>query len=171
MKAQPTIAMSETTKFPRTIRLDVSDLNVFPAAAEPGEWAVPGTFAYSDTEPDSLSGKEQLAFKGGWLGVESFGRSTFVQVSSVTYAQLDTIVERLAAHFVAHYGAPDMPAAIPAAQEEANDAIGLCAHEVGTLLAIERTFTEDGVAEKIRVVEPPGEGLHAKIWEIVEDGE
>ena len=161
--------MSETTKFPRTIRMDASDLNVFPAAAEPGEWAVPGTFAYSDAEPDSLSGKDQLAFKSGWLGVESFGRSTFVQVASVTYEQLDTIVERLAAHFIAHYGAPDMPAAIPAAQEEADYAIGLCAHEVGTLLAIERAFTEEGIAEKIRIVEPRGERLHAKIWEIVED--
>ena len=169
MKAQPTNAMSESTKFPRTIRLDVSDLNVFPAAAEPGEWAVPGTFAYSDTEPASLSGKEQLAFEGGWLGVESFGRSTFVQVSSATYEQLDTIVERLAAHFVDRYGAPGMPAAIPVAQEEADYAIGLCDHEVGTLLAIERAFTEDGVTEKIRVVKPRGEDLHAKIWEIVED--
>lgn len=163
--------MSETAKFPRTIRLDASDLNVFPAAAEPGEWAVPGTFAYSDTEPGSLSGKDQLAFKGGWLGIESFGRATFVQVASVTYEQLDAIVERLAAHFVDHYGAPDMPAAIPAAQEEADYAIGLCAHEVGTLLAIERAFTEEGVAEKFRTVEPGGEGVHARIWEIVEDGE
>lgn len=161
--------MSETTKFPRTLRMDASDLNVFPAAAEPGEWAVPGTFAYSDTEPGSLSGKEQLAFKSGWLGIESLGRSTFVQVSSVTYEQLDTIVEQLAAHFVDQFGAPDMPSAIPVAQEEADYAIGLCAHEVGTLLAIERTFNEEGVAEKIRVVAPRGDGLHAKIWEIVED--
>ena len=161
--------MSETTKFPRTIRLDVSDLNVFAAAAEPGEWAVTGTFAYSDTEPASLSGKDQLAFKNGWLGIESFGRSTFVQVASVTYEQLDSIVEQLAAHFVAQYGAPDMPAAVPVAQDEADYAIGLCAHAVGTLLAIERAFTEDGIAEKIRVVEPRGEGLHAKIWEIVEE--
>ena len=161
--------MSETTKFPRTIRMDASDLNVFPAAAEPGEWAVPGTFAFSDTEPGSLTGKEQLAFKSGWLGIESFGRATFVQVTSVTYEQLDTIVERLAAHFIAHYGAPDMPAAIPAAQEEADYAIGLCDHEVGTLLAIERAFTEEGIADKFRTVEQRGEPLHARIWEIVED--
>ena len=30
-------------KFPRTIRLDPSDVKVFPLAAEPGEWAVPGS--------------------------------------------------------------------------------------------------------------------------------
>ncbi len=71
-------------KFTRTIRLDPSDVKVFPLAAEPGEWAVAGTFAFADTEPAALSRKEQLAFKSGWLGTGSFGRSTLVQVVYIT---------------------------------------------------------------------------------------
>ena len=38
-------------KLARTIRLDVSDTNVFTAAAKPGEWAVTGTFAFADSDP------------------------------------------------------------------------------------------------------------------------
>ena len=70
-------------KFPRTIRLDVSDANAFPLAAEPEEWAVTGTFAFADADPAAMTGKEQLAFRNGWLGTDSFGRSTFIQVSVI----------------------------------------------------------------------------------------
>ena len=155
--------------FPRTIRMDNSDLNVFPRAAEPEEWAVPGTFAFANTESGSLSGKALLAFASGWLGINSFGRSTLVQVSPITYEELDDVMHKLGAHLVAEYGAPNLAAAMPAAQEETNYAIELCQHEPGTLLAIEREFTEKGVGEKVRVITPKGEKPHAKIWEIVED--
>lgn len=163
--------MAEALKFPRTIRLDASDVHVFAHAAEPGEWAVPGSFAYSNVESDALAGKERRAFVSGWLGTASFGRSTFVQVASVTYEELDAIVERLAGHFVAAYGAPDLAAALPAAQEETRYAISLCDHDPGTLLAIARVFTENGIAERVRVVMPKSERLHARIWGIVADGE
>ncbi|MDH3234077.1 MAG: DUF6505 family protein, partial [Alphaproteobacteria bacterium] len=43
--------------FPRTIRLDASDAHVFERAAEPGEWAVTGTFVFAGDTPDQLSGK------------------------------------------------------------------------------------------------------------------
>ena len=63
-------------KLARLIRLDDSDLNVFDAPAEPGEWAVPGTFAFSNWTEDDLSGKARQAFAHGWLGLESFGRGS-----------------------------------------------------------------------------------------------
>jgi len=44
-------------KFLRTLRLDDSDISVFPKAAEPGEFAVPGTFSFSGEEEDR---KERL---------------------------------------------------------------------------------------------------------------
>ena len=44
-------------RFPRAIRLDNSDLQVFESVAEPGEWAVPGAFAFSDADPQDLTGK------------------------------------------------------------------------------------------------------------------
>ena len=44
-------------KFPRTIRLDVSDANAFPLAAQPEEWAGTGTFAFADAAPAAMTGK------------------------------------------------------------------------------------------------------------------
>lgn len=156
-------------KFPRVIRLDVSDENAFPLAAEPKEWAVTGTFAFADTDPSGFSNKEQLAFKNGWLGTESFGRATFVQVSIIPDEQLDETVRRLAAHLHDRYGAPDMLAAVEAARQETEYAADLCDHPAGTLLAIEREFTDEGVVERIRVIAKKDEGAHAKIWSVVED--
>jgi hypothetical protein len=156
-------------KFPRTIRLDVSDLNVFPLPAEPNEWAITGTFAFADADPAALSNKEQLAFKSGWLGTDSFGRSTFVQVAVIPDEHFEDVVRRVAAHLRERYGAPDMLAAVEAARAEAEYTSDLCDHPAGTLLAIAREFTEDGVAERIRVIPPNDEGAHARIWSVVED--
>ncbi len=49
-------------KFLRAIRLDDSDTHVYEQASEPGEWAVPGSFAFLNTEPQSLQGKQLQAF-------------------------------------------------------------------------------------------------------------
>jgi len=156
-------------KFPRTVRLDVSDANAFPLAAEPGEWAVTGTFAFADAGPETLSAKEQLAFKNGWLGTGTFGRATFVQVAVISEPELDDVVRCLARHLFEAYGAPDMLAATEAARAEALDTADVCDHPAGTLLGVEREFTGEGVSEKIRVIEPQGEGAHARIWSVVDD--
>ncbi len=156
-------------KFPRTIRLDPSDVKVFPLAAEPGEWAVPGTVAVADAEPPSLCRKDQLAFKSGWLGTGSFGRSTMVQVVDITAEQYDEVVRMIADHLVSEYGAPDTDRALAAARDEAADAAGLCDHPVNTLLAIEREFTDDGISERVRAITPEPAGAHTRVWEIVED--
>jgi hypothetical protein len=156
-------------KFPRTIRLDVSDENAFPLAAGAEEWALTGTFAFADADPAALSNKEQLAFRNGWLGADSFGRATFVLVAEISDEEYEAVVSRLAGHIFEHYGAPDMLAAAEAARGEARYAAGLCDHPIGTMLGIEREFTSDGVAERIRVIPKPDDGQHAKIWSIVED--
>lgn len=157
-------------KLPRTIRLDPSDTMVFPAAADPGEWAVTGTFAFVDANPTDMDNKTQLAFKSGWLGTASFGRSTFVQIAVVPDAEADRITRALAAHLFDAYGAPDMLAALEAARGEIDYASTLCDHPAGTLLAIEREMTEDGIGERIRVVPRPDEdGGHAQIWSFVEE--
>ncbi len=156
-------------KFPRTIRLDISDANAFPLAAEPEEWAVTGTFAFADTDPAAMTNKEQLAFRNGWLGTESFGRSTFVQVAVIPDSEFEDVVRKLAACLFERYGAPDMLVAADAAREEAEYTASLCDHSAGTMLAIERDFSDEGVTEKIRVIPAQGEGAHAKIWSVVED--
>ena len=111
------------------------------------------------TKPDLNDPAQRAAYRRELQGVAKPLRYT-----GVAFALLGAVLA-----IVRSKWAPQMPSAIPVAQEEADYAIGLCAHEVGTLLAIERTFNEEGVAEKIRVVAPRGDGLHAKIWEIVED--
>ena len=72
----------------RVIRLDDSDLNVFDPAADIGEWAISGAFAFSDWTEADLVGKARQAFANGWLGLDSFGRSTFVAVAPVTAGDL-----------------------------------------------------------------------------------
>ena len=67
-------------KLLRTIRLDPSDTFIFADAAEPGEWAVSGAFMFADDDPAKLEGKSRSAFRGGFLGVQSFGWSTLVQI-------------------------------------------------------------------------------------------
>ncbi|MCK5777796.1 MAG: hypothetical protein KAH11_03325 [Rhodospirillales bacterium] len=157
-------------KLPRTIRLDPSDTNVFALAAAPGEWAVTGTFAFVDATPEQMDNKTQLAFKSGWLGLSSFGFSTFVQVTVVPEGEDEAAARALATHLFEDYGAPDMLMALTAAKSEIAYAASLCDQPAGTLLAIEREMTEDGITEKIRVMPRPDEdGGHAQIWSLTED--
>jgi len=155
-------------KLPKTIRLDVSDQNTFPLAAEAGEWAVTGTFSFSGMDAEGMSNKEQLAFRNGWLGLGSFGRASLVQVSSVTDEEYEEIVRALAAHLHRDYNAPDMMAAVDAARMEASDAEAICNHPPGTLLSMERELTDEGIVERIHVISP-GHDDHARIWTIEAD--
>ena len=154
------------TRLPRTIRLDQSDLSVFEAAALPGEWAVSGAFAFVDADPAELTGKRGQAFKNGFLGVETFGRSTFVSVATVNEETYADVVETLAAQLLRLYGAPNPDAAREAAREELLFAASLCEHAPGTLLGVQRRFADEGIVESFRVVTPPAEGEHARVWDV-----
>lgn len=156
-------------KFPRCIRLDVSDAYVYARAAEPGEWAVPGGFAFAGRDPATFDTKEALAFRSGWLGTESFGWCSLVEVAEIEEVAFSQVVERLARHFVSTCGAPDVAAALPAAREVADDAVALCEHKVNTLLALERDITDEGIVERFRVIVPERAQEHAKIWAIEPD--
>ena len=73
-------------KLPRTVRFDQSDSQVYETAAEDGEWAVPGGFAFADDSAETLTGKRRQAFANGFLGLASFGHATFVTVASADEA-------------------------------------------------------------------------------------
>src|SRR3954464_377364 len=103
--------LRECMKLIRTIRLDPSDTFVFEPAAEPGEWAVSGAFAFWSANGDRLEGKAHSAFRSGFLGVGSLGWSTLVQIVEATAADRAALVERLAQQLVAQFGAPDIAAA------------------------------------------------------------
>ena len=75
------------SRLPRTLRLDPSDRVVFTRAAEPGEWAVPGGFAFWDEDPAALPGKRRQEFRAGFLGLASFGWSTLVEVAEAAPAE------------------------------------------------------------------------------------
>jgi len=139
----------------RTIRFDDSDARVFDRAAEPGEWAISGGFAFSDFTEDDLSGKARQAFANGWLGLDSFGRATFVAVAEITEAEYEAQIEALGAHFVSAYGAPDTSAARPVAEEELALMRAMCEdHDPNTLLIVERSLVPAGVSEAYRTIAP-----------------
>ena len=145
-------------RLPRTIRLDASDAVVFAQAAEPGEWAVAGTFLFAGRSPESLSRKEQIAFRTGFLGVESFGHSTLVAVSEASEEEREGAVEALAGQLVARLGAPDVEVARPAANEEIALAQDLCrGHDVGTLIALYRSREGEAIREQFRTLKPRDE--------------
>jgi len=139
----------------RTLRFDDSDARVFETAAEPGEWAISGAFAFSNWSADDLTGKARQAFANGWLGLESFGRATFVAVARIEPAEYAALVDRLAAHFVERYGAPDLAAARPVAEEELGFMRGMCEdHDPNTLLVVSRELVDAGVSESFRAIRP-----------------
>ncbi len=158
-------------RFPRTIRLDISDTRVYERAAEPGEWAVSGAFVFAGRDPEQLSAKERQAFARGFLGVSSFGWSTFVQVAEISEDEYRGVVELLARRAVHDFGAPDRDTAITAAREEAEFVVGLCQHKIHTLLGVEREIGSEGIVERFRVIAPPRDMPHARIWDIVADEE
>ena len=146
------------TRLPRTIRLDPSDTVVFAQAAEPGEWAVPGTFLFWDRAPDSLSRKDAIAFRSGFLGVASFGHSTLVAVQEASAAERSAIVDALARQLVTHLGAPTVAAARPAAEEEVALAESLCRdHALNTLIALHRKHDAGTIREQFRTLKPRDE--------------
>src|SRR6185295_11798104 len=91
----------------RTIRLDPSDTFVFEHAAEPGEWAVSGAFAFWNADAGKLEGKARSAF----LGAQSLGWSTLVQIVEATEQDRAAVVDMLAQRLVERFGAPDLAAA------------------------------------------------------------
>ncbi|EIE49582.1 hypothetical protein AL036_05520 [Salipiger aestuarii] len=139
----------------RAIHFDESDMRVFASPARTGEWCLSGGFEFSDWSEADLAGKARQAFANGWLGLETFGRVTFVAVTQVEPGELDALTDKLAAHFVTYYGAPSTEAARPVAAEELSQMVDLCAgHAPNTLLTVARELSAVGVRESFRVIEP-----------------
>ena len=141
-------------KLLRTIRLDPSDAFIFPAAAEPGEWAVPGAFAFFGVDVAALVGKERSAFRSGFLGVGSLAWSTLVQVVASTPDDRSATIELLAQPLLDRLSAPDRVAARMAAGEEIDFAASLCNHPVDTLIAMHRSGENGAIRVTFRALRP-----------------
>ncbi len=144
----------------RAIHFDESDTKVFHTPARTGEWAISGGFEFSNWGEGDLTGKARQAFSNGWLGLETFGRVTFVAVTKIEQSEFDALAQRLAQHFVDIYGAPSVDDAMPVAMDELGHMVELCeGHDPNTLLTVARELGEIGVSEAFRVIESPDAGI------------
>ncbi|MDW4497651.1 DUF6505 family protein [Sulfitobacter sp. D35] len=144
----------------RAIHFDESDTRVFHSPARTGEWCISGGFEFSNWGEADLFGKARQAFSNGWLGLETFGRVSFVAVTSIELAEIDRLTEALAQHFVDVYGAPSPEAARGVASDEIAQMADLCdEHAPNTLITVMRELTDAGVRESFRVIDPREAGL------------
>lgn len=141
-------------KLLRTIQLDASNSFVFDRAAVPGEWAVSGAFAFLNRDIPALRGKIRTAFRAGFLGIGSLGRSTLVQIVDATEQDHADVVELLAAQLVRKFGAPDLASAGEAAREEVAFAASLCDHPDGVIVAVTRSLEGGSIHEAFRSLRP-----------------
>jgi hypothetical protein len=155
-------------KLLRTIRLDPSDTFVFEPAAEPGEWAVSGAFAFWNGDPGKLEGKARSAFRSGFLGVSTLGWSTLVQIVEASDADRANLVEALATQLVERFGAPDMQTAAAAAEDEVTFAESLCSQPQDTLIAVHRTYEDGNVREAFRTLRPRAGAKPARAFSFME---
>lgn len=141
-------------KLLRTIRLDPSDTFVFEKAAEPGEWAVPGSFVFWNQDPSAFAGKARTAFRGGLLGIASLGWSTLAQIVEASDDGRAEAVEMLAQRLMEHFGAPDIAVARGAAADEIAYTASLCDHPLDTLIAVHRVYEDESIRETFRTLRP-----------------
>ncbi len=147
-------------KLARAIHFDESDMNIFHSPARTGEWCISGGFEFSNWSDADLTGKSRQAFANGWLGLETFGRVTFVAVTPVEPAEVETLSHSLAQHFVDVYGAPSVGEALAVARDEVAQMADLCEeHDANTLITVARELTGAGVKESYRTIEAQAAGI------------
>jgi uncharacterized protein DUF6505 len=155
-------------KLLRTIRLDASDTFVFEKAAEPGEWAVSGAFAFWNRDVASLEGKARSAFRSGFLGISTLGWSTLVQIVEASEGDRLALVDTLASQLVANFGAPTINDAVAAAEEEVSFSESLCTQPQDTLVAVHRSFEDGAVRESFRTLRPRSGPKPARAFSFLE---
>jgi hypothetical protein len=76
-------------------------------------------------------------------------------------------MDMLAAQLVAHFGARDVYAARPAAEEGIDFAASLCVHPAGAVVAVTRSY-EGGAIRETALRPREGAGRHARAFEFLE---
>jgi Family of unknown function (DUF6505) len=151
-------------KMLRTIRLDPSDAFVFTRAAEPGEWAISGSFLFWDRPVETLIGKERSAFRSGLLGIDSFGWSTLATIVEASAEEHEATIEHLSARLLRDCGAPDPESARIAAMQELAYARELAEPPIGTLVAVHRALENGEIVERFRTLLPGTDEKHSRAF-------
>ena len=82
------------------------------------------------------------------------------------------LVDTLAQHLLARFGAPDLAAARAAAEDEVAFAASLCDHPADTLVAVRRQFEDGAIREAFRTLHPRGERKPMRAFTFLDvDGE
>jgi hypothetical protein len=113
-----------------------------------------GAFCFWHRDPAGLEGKARSAFRSGFLGVNSLGWSTLVQIVAATEEDRAAVRDLLARQLRVHFGAPDEAAARAAADDEIAFAESLCSEPQDTLVAVHRSFENGEVREQFRTLRP-----------------
>jgi hypothetical protein len=151
-------------KLLKTVRADRSDTFIYDKAAESGEWAVSGAFVFAHCDPGSLGGKARAAYRGGFLGIDSFGWSTLARIVEASAADRAAALEILAGQLVRVCGAPDLGTARDAAEEEIAFAASLCEHPAGMLIAVSRRYEKDMTHEAFRTLQSSAHWQQAPVF-------
>lgn len=157
-------------KFLRVVQFDASDGSVFSKTAVSGEWVVSGSFAFANLTDRALQGKIRQEFANGFLGLGSFGRTTFAAVAEMSGIQNSNMREGLASHLEAVWHAPDRSAALKVANIEADFVEGLCEKkQINTVFSVQRRMSAGSIHEEFRVIDPSNPVGHTRIWDVVDD--
>ena len=113
-----------------------------------------GAFAFAHVDVATLEGKARAAFRSGFLGIDSLGWSTLVQIVEASDEDRAAAVELLAQRLVERFGAPDLATARPAAEEEIAFTASLSDHPKGMLAAVSRKFEDGAIREAFRTLTP-----------------
>jgi hypothetical protein len=127
---------------------------------------------FADDDPEQLEGKTRAAFRAGFLGVQTLGWSTLVQIVEASDEDRLAAIDTLARHLVAEFGAPSVADAVAAAEEEFTFAASLCDHPLDMLVAVHRTVENGEIREAFRTLRPRGERQPMRAFSFLEvDGE
>ena len=154
-------------KLLRTIRFDETDPRVFEHAAEPGEWACSGAFAFAG-HCRRFAGKARQAFANGFLGLASFGRATFATVGEATAEEREVIELTLAPTSSRLWRAEyrGRPAGRARGDRLRRRSLPRRADQHGLHRAPQRDEA-GAIKEEFRQIRPPaGEAAHARVWTI-----
>jgi hypothetical protein len=136
-------------KFLRIARHPGGNTPVLSPAASTGEWAVPGSFSFWDLPAERLDDN----FRHGFLGLESFGWASAVEIAEISGGELDQLRLQLAMHLVKAHGAPGLGAAYEFVDQEIAQTQALCDAPVGTVLTVQRRLDGDDIHEDFRRVQ------------------